>query len=131
MKVTKSLVWIAVLAGGCGADSGACPAADLTVPTTQTLVSLSVEQRQEVCDATVCSLGGYGVKLSCSSGLAITVAASRQQCVAQEPTNPACRATVEDLLRCTEAIQANPCASTVFSTACEAVSDPACLVFTT
>ena len=119
-----------LIAVGCGGDGDACRSEALTVPSTLTLVSLSNEQRKEVCEFTVCQVGGYGVKLSCSGGVAVTVASSQQQCVAQLPSNPACDATVGDLVGCTEAIRANPCASTLFSSACDAVSDPACLTLT-
>lgn len=127
---SKHLAVAALFAVGCGGDGDACRSGVLTVPSTLTLVSLSSDQREEVCDFTACQLGGYGARLSCSSGAPATVAGSRQQCVAQLPDNPACQATVDDLLRCVEAVRANPCASTLFGSACEAVSDPACLTFT-
>ncbi|HKA88005.1 MAG TPA: hypothetical protein VKE22_10080 [Haliangiales bacterium] len=120
-----------LFAGGCGHGGADCRAdAGLTVPSTLMLVSLSSEQRNEVCDFTACRLGGYGAKLSCSSGPAVTLAGSQQQCVAQTPTNPACHATVDDLVRCVDAIRANPCTSTLFGSDCAAVSDPACVTFT-
>jgi hypothetical protein len=120
----------ALIAVGCGGDGDACRSEALTVPSTLTLVSLPSEQRQQVCDFTACQVGGYGVKLSCSGGVAVTVASSQQQCLAQLPSNPACHATVGDLVGCTEAIRANPCTSTLFSSACDAVSAPECLTFT-
>jgi hypothetical protein len=60
----------------------------------------------------------------------VTVAGSQGQCVAQLPSNPACHATVDDLLGCTEAIAANACVATLFSSECDAVSSGECLVIT-
>jgi hypothetical protein len=121
---------VALIAVGCGGDGAACRPDALTVPSTLQLVSLSGVQRPDVCDYTACEVGGYGVTLSCPGGTAVTVASSQQQCLARWPSNAACHATVADLVDCTAAIRANPCASTLFGSACEAVSDPQCVTFT-
>jgi hypothetical protein len=130
MRKLPGYAFTALIAVGCGGDGDACRPEPFTVPSTLMLVSLSGDQGKEVCDFAACQVGGYGVKLSCPGGAAVTVASSQQQCLAQLPSNPACHATVGDLIRCIQAIRDNPCASTLFGSECEAVSDPECLTFT-
>ncbi len=123
------LAWVLMGAAGCGGNSVDCAKA---VPPSGSdmIVGLSSADARALCDYTACQVGGYGAKLTCSSGPALTVASSQSKCVAQLPTNPACHATVDDLLGCTEAIAADACLSTLFSSDCEAVSSVECLVIT-
>jgi hypothetical protein len=120
---------VALAAAGCGGGVD-CSSAMLNVSGSAMIVSLSADGKRSVCDYTACQVGGYGAKLSCASGPALTVAGSQQQCLAQLPTDPSCHATVDDLVACTAAIAANPCVGTLFSSACDAVSQPECLTFT-
>ena len=46
-------------------------------------------------------------------------------------TNPACTATLQDMLDCMQALRASPCVSTLFGDpACAAVTDIACVTVT-
>lgn len=112
---------------GCG-DSVDCSKVMLTLSGSEMIVGLSPADQRALCDYTACQVGGYGAKLSCTGGAAVTVAGSRSQCVAQLPTSSACHATVDDLVSCTDAIAADACISTLFSSDCDAISAPECLV---
>jgi len=128
----RALEWATVVllaAAGCG-NSVDCSKVMLTLSGSERIVGLSAADQRALCDYTACQVGGYGAKLTCSSGPAVTVASSQSKCVAQLPTNPACHATVDDLVTCTEAVAANACLSTLFSSDCDAVSAPECLVIT-
>jgi hypothetical protein len=99
-------------------------------PATQTLVSLSADQRGLVCDRAACQHGGYGNQGSCSSGPPVMFATSRGQCLSQWPSNPECRATVKDLMDCMAAVTASPCTSTFLtSSACEPATQFECITF--
>ena len=120
------------LAGCGGADDVDCKAviAMGPPPATAPVVSLPGPQRAQLCDSVACESGGYGVQHTCASGPSVTFAGSRDQCLAQWPTNPACRATVADLMGCLEAVRASPCVSTFLGgSACEAVTEFECLTF--
>jgi hypothetical protein len=97
----------------------------------QTLVSLSEAHRRLLCDYGTCQLGGYGARKFCSGDQPITVARSQGACLASTPTNPACTATVQDLIGCAQVLNASPCSSTLFlDPACAAVTDAACVTVT-
>jgi hypothetical protein len=131
--------YVAVVAGlallGCsgGDDENVdCKAATAmgAPPATAILVSLPAQQRSQLCDFAACSNGGYGVQRSCSSGPSVTFSATRSECLAQWPTNPECRARVQDMVDCIAAIKASPCTSTFLgSAACDAVTQFECVTF--
>jgi hypothetical protein len=126
-------VLIALALAGCGGgDDVDCQMVTaMTAPAASTpVVSLSGDQRALVCDLAACQHGGYGKQGSCTSGPPVTFAGSRGQCLSQWPTNPACRATVQDLMSCLAAVSASPCTSTFLgSPDCEAVTQFECLTF--
>jgi hypothetical protein len=135
MVTTKRLTVALVLltAMGCGGDAGpdCSKVMTLSVDPSQTVVSLSQEQRRELCDHSACLFGGYGARLSCRTESPVTISANQRACISTTPTNPECLATVQDYLGCMEAIRADPCTSTLFSNpACFAVTDFACLTLT-
>jgi hypothetical protein len=117
---------------GCGGDALDCSMVSMQgLDPGQTIVSLSDGQRRQFCDVTACQVGGYGARASCSGGAPVTIAANQNTCVAQTPRDPACTATVQDMLDCTQALRASPCVSTLFGDpACAAVTDIACLTVT-
>src|SRR5436190_20473361 len=99
MTNTRRLMVAFVLleAIGCGGDAGpdCAKLMPLSLDPGQTVVSLSQEQRRELCDHSACLFGGYGAHLSCSSGPPVTLAANQSACLATTPTDPACAATVQ------------------------------------
>jgi hypothetical protein len=128
----SALLTCLVLAGCGGGDEVDCAMvmAKGAPPATVPVVSLSAEQRAQLCDVVACQNGGYDHQHACSSGPPVTFAGSRAQCLAQWPSNPDCRATVHDLTACMQAISASPCASTFLgSAACEEVTAFECLTF--
>ena len=129
MRVASAVAVVLLAAAGCGGDLD-CSKVMLTLSGSEMIVGLSAQDQGALCDYTACQVGGYGAKLTCSSGPALTVASSKSKCIAQLPTNPACHATVDDLVMCTDAISANACVATLFSSECDAVSAPECLVIT-
>jgi hypothetical protein len=134
-RLTKLLVIVGMLVvatTGCGGDELDCSMLGTpTFSTSQTIVSLSQAQKGELCDHEACQVGGYGARLSCSSGPAVTVAKSRSACVTATPSNPDCTATVQELFDCMQAVSANPCTSTLFGDpACAAATAIECLTLT-
>jgi hypothetical protein len=125
------LVALAFVGCGGGDDVDCKMVTAMTAPpASATVVSLSTDQRELVCDLTACQNGGYGHQRSCPSGPSVTFAASRGQCLSQWPTSSACRATVKDLTDCMAAVSASPCTSTLLtSSACDAVTQFECLTF--
>ena len=128
---------LAMLAGvlavsGCGGDKQDCSMVSSEgLDPGQTLVSLSDAHRRQICDYGACQVGGYGARPSCSGEEPVTVARSQSACLASSPTNPACTATVQDFIDCTQAIGASPCVSTLFfDPACTALTQTACVTFT-
>jgi hypothetical protein len=115
--------------GGDDLDCKAVAAMGLP-PATARVVSLSGPQRNQVCDATACANGGYGVQHACPNGPSVTFAGSRDECLGQWTTNRECHATVQDLMKCMAAIKASPCVGTFLGSAdCEAVTQFECLTF--
>jgi hypothetical protein len=131
LRVERLAMLAGVLAAsGCGSsDKLDCSMVSMEgLDPGQTIVSLSEAHRRLLCDYGSCQLGGYGARKFCSGGEPITVARSQSACLASTPTNPACTATVQDLLGCAEVLNASPCSSTLFlDYACAAVTDAACL----
>jgi hypothetical protein len=130
-----ALRWVVLvfLMLGCGGDDVDCKKVEAMAapPTDAQLLSLSPDQRAQLCDLAACQNGGYGAQRTCQSGPSVTFAGSRGQCLNQFPMNPSCHATVKDLMGCMEAIRASPCTSTFLgSSACEAVTDFDCVTFT-
>jgi hypothetical protein len=119
------------LVGACGGEQHACTSAPLAVDQTKRVATLTEAERRELCDWNTCQLGGYGAHLSCQSGPPVRVAPSQGSCLATVTNNQACQATVADLVRCIQAVRANPCQTTLLAgTACDAVTDFACVTFT-
>jgi len=120
------------LLGCSGGDDLDCKAVTAmgAPPATAPMVSLTGPERAQLCDFVACANGGYGVQRSCQSDQPVTFAGDRGQCLGQWPTNPECRATVQDLMSCMEAIRASPCVSTFLgSPRCSAVTEFECLTF--
>ena len=134
IRVERLAMLAGVLAGlGCGGgDKQDCSMVSAEgLDPGQTLVSLSDAHRRQICDYGACQVGGYGARPSCSGGQPVTVAANQNACLASSPTNPACTATVQDLINCTQVIGVSPCASTLFlDPACAALTDIDCVTFT-
>jgi hypothetical protein len=126
-----------LMTAGCGGGESMCQDHDcktiaaMTMPADTTpVVSLTNAQRGLLCDQAACRNGGYGVQRSCSNGPSVTFSASCGECLSQWPTNPACHATVHDLMSCLVAIQVSPCVSTFLtSSACDEVTQFDCLTF--
>ena len=132
-REAQLMMLFGVLAGlGCGGDGPDCSMVNMEgLDPGQTIVSLSDAQRRQFCDLQACQVGGYGARASCSGGAPITIAANQNICVAQTPTDPACLATVRDMLECMQVLRASPCVSTLFGDpACAAVTDIACVTVT-
>jgi hypothetical protein len=132
--VGRGLLAMLPLAGvlGCGGgDHLSCATTMLEVEMTAPLVSLSEAEKSNLCDVSACRFGGYGTRTRCSTGPAVMIAASRQRCLAGTTTNPACTATVGDLLRCEDALKVSPCFLTLLQAPeCAPLSDIACLIVT-
>jgi len=128
--LTISLVLLAGCGGGDDLDCVAATAKPALNPTA-TVISLSADQRAQLCDLLACGNDGYGHQLACQTGEAsFMFVGSQGQCLSRYPTNPACRATVKDMMDCHAAVRANPCSSTFFGgPACEEVTAFECLTF--
>jgi len=133
-RARRLVVVFVLLAGaGCGGDAGPDCSKQMTLPVepSLTIVSLSQSQRRELCDYAACMFGGYGARLSCSTGAAVTISGNQSACLATTPTDPACTATVQEFVGCMDAIRAKPCTSTFLGDpACAAVTTFACLTIT-
>src|SRR5262245_34116284 len=112
--VVAVLATVVLAAAGCGEGAVDCSKVMLTVDRSAVLSTLSAQDKGNVCDYGACQLGGYGAKVYCTDGTGIvTLTTGRQQCINNTTSNPTCTATVDDLLRCTEALRQSPCTSTL------------------
>ncbi len=123
--LSVSIALSVALACGCGGSSGSTlVCTDASTPNldpTELLANLTPSDKAEYCDWWACRFGGYGAQVSCSSGQPVTIDSSQAECASKFPSaSSSCTATVGDETECIQAIEADPCASVLFtSSQCE------------